>query len=45
MEAFHKVETEVKELKTTTESTKREIKNVKAELDEMRSIITEELTL
>ena len=43
MEVFQRVETEVSEVKSTTESVKRKIKKVKAEQDEMRSMIAEEL--
>ena len=42
-EVFQRVETEVNEIKSTTESMKREIKKVKAEQYEMRSMIAEEL--
>ena len=42
-EVFQRVETEVNEIKSTTESMKREIKKVKAEQDEMRSMIAEDL--
>ena len=43
MEVFQRVETEINEIKSTTESMKREIKKVKAEQDEMRGMIAEEL--
>ena len=43
MEVFQRMETEVSEIKSTTESMKREIKKVKAEPDEMRSMIAEKL--
>ena len=43
MEVFQRVETEVSEVKSTTESVKGKIKKVKAEQDEMRSMIAEEL--
>ena len=43
MEVLQRMETEVNEIKSTTESMKREIKKVKAEQDEMRSMIAEEL--
>ena len=41
--SIREIETEVSEIKSTTESMKREIKKVKAEQDEMRSMIAEEL--
>ena len=43
MEVFQRVGTEVNEIKSTIESMKREIKKEKAEQDQMRSMIAEEL--
>ena len=43
MELLQRVETEVSDIKSTTESMNREIRKVKAEQDEMKSMIAEEL--